>query len=68
MYENGYKCVEECLVIDPKTIERAVMADQQRPCLYHIAPPCFHPKCLEAHYETLRQRATKREEKASDPR
>lgn len=44
-------------MIDPKAIERAVMADQNRPCLYHVAPPCFHPKCLVAHYETLKANA-----------
>ncbi len=31
-----------------------VMGDENRPCLYGVAGPCFHPKCLEAHYETLR--------------
>lgn len=37
-----------------KKIERAVMADQNRPCLYGVAGPCQHPKCLEAHYNTLK--------------
>lgn len=34
-------------------IERAVMNDPRRPCLFHVAGPCFHPKCLVAHYATL---------------
>lgn len=42
-------------------IERAVMADYNRPCLFHVAGPCFHPKCLEAHYETLMRRASEME-------
>ena len=40
--------------LDNKAIERAVMADHYRPCLYGIAGPCFHPNCLESHYKTLR--------------
>jgi len=37
-------------------IDRAVMADSNRPCLFGVAGPCFHPKCLNAHYETIKQR------------
>lgn len=40
---------------DGKAIERAVMADINRPCLYNVAGPCSHPKCLESHYQTLKQ-------------
>lgn len=36
-----------------KKVERAVMEDHYRPCLYGVAPPCQHPNCLEAHYNTL---------------
>ncbi len=36
-----------------KEIERAVMADTNRPCLYNVAGPCLHPNCLEAHFQTL---------------
>lgn len=32
---------------------RKVMEDQNRPCLYHVAGPCFHPACLEAHTRTI---------------
>jgi hypothetical protein len=39
--------------MDSKAIERAVMADNNRPCLYGVAGPCFHPNCLEAHFKTL---------------
>lgn len=35
-------------------IKYKVMEDNNRPCLFGVAGPCFHPKCLEAHYETLR--------------
>jgi hypothetical protein len=35
-------------------IERAVLADLFRPCQYNVAGPCMHPKCLEAHYQTLK--------------
>lgn len=41
-------------------LERAVMADDDRPCLFHVAGPCFHPRCLEAHLVTLRQKETRR--------
>jgi hypothetical protein len=42
---------------ETKAIERAVMADHNRPCLYNAAGPCQHPNCLEAHFATLwRQR------------
>ena len=40
--------------VDYKSIGRSVMADAHRPCLYGVAGPCFHPNCLNAHYETLR--------------
>jgi len=39
---------------DTKAIERAVMADRNRPCLYGVRGPCSHPKCLDAHYQTLK--------------
>ncbi len=39
---------------DNKAIERAVMSDINRPCLFGVAGPCSHPKCLNAHFETLR--------------
>lgn len=44
--------------VDGKAIERAVMADQDRPCLYGVMGPCFHPNCLEAHFDTLVARYT----------
>ncbi len=37
-------------------LERAVLADHDRPCLFHVAGPCFHPRCLEAHLVTLRRK------------
>ena len=46
--------------IDAKAIERAVVADRSRPCLFRVAGPCYHPKCLEAHYETLYREALQR--------
>lgn len=41
-----------------KTIERMVLADQDRPCLYGVMGPCQHPNCLEAHYRTLKAKYT----------
>jgi hypothetical protein len=38
---------------DAKRIERAVLADRERPCLYHMAGPCFHPNCLESHFHNV---------------
>jgi hypothetical protein len=46
---------EQHRMIDYKTLERRVMADQNRPCLYGVNPPCVHPKCLESHYKTLKE-------------
>ena len=40
-------------VVVGKAIERAVLADHGRPCLYGVAGPCQHPNCLEAHFKTL---------------
>jgi hypothetical protein len=45
------------VTIDAKAIERRVMADRDRPCLYGVMGPCFHPKCLEAHFKTLHAEA-----------
>jgi hypothetical protein len=42
------------VIVTGKDIERAVMADSRRPCLFHVAGPCYHPLCLEAHYQTLK--------------
>jgi hypothetical protein len=46
--------------VDAKVIERRVMADRNRPCLYGVAGPCQHPKCLEAHFQTLHAEAQAR--------
>ena len=46
-------------MVYPKDIERAVMGDRNRPCLFGVRGPCFHPKCLEAHYNTLKEVALK---------
>lgn len=46
---------EMCNPTDSKEIERRVMRDINRPCLFGVAGPCFHPKCLDAHYETVRR-------------
>lgn len=43
--------------VNAKAIERAVLADKKRPCLYGVAGPCFHPRCLESHFITLSTRA-----------
>jgi hypothetical protein len=40
---------------DPKAIERAVLAYEARPCLYGVAGPCFHPKCLLARYNAMQE-------------
>jgi hypothetical protein len=45
-------------------IDRLVMADRERPCLYKVAGPCFHPRCLEAHAETIGRKL--REQRAAD--
>lgn len=37
-------------------LDRRVMQDMDRPCLFHVAGPCFHPKCLEAHCNTIQDR------------
>lgn len=36
---------------DRKQIERAVMADTGRECIYGVHQPCYHPDCLESDYE-----------------
>lgn len=41
------------MIVDYKAIERAVMDDRDRPCLYGVMRPCFHPNCLSAHFDTL---------------
>lgn len=46
--------------VDGKAIERAVMADRERPCLYGVVGPCQHPNCLESHYKTLYGEACRR--------
>lgn len=51
--------------IDAKAVERRVMADHDRPCLYGVTGPCFHPKCLESHYNTLYAEAQARRSQAS---
>lgn len=33
-----------------KDIEREVLQDVNRKCLFNVAGPCFHPKCLEAEF------------------
>lgn len=38
---------------DSKEIQRMVLADNERPCVYGVAGPCQHPNCLEAHFQTL---------------
>jgi hypothetical protein len=43
--------------VSGKEIERRVMVDEDRPCLYGIRGPCVHPNCLEAHFVTLRELA-----------
>lgn len=45
----------------------AVMRDLDRPCLFHAAGPCFHPKCLEAHYDTLLQQRRLQDALAANP-
>ena len=40
-----------------KEADRKVMADENRPCLFHVAGPCFHPKCLEAYSDQLMKEA-----------
>jgi len=57
--EPPLECVVRDHPMDCRALERAVMADRQRPCLYGVAGPCVHPKCLEAHYETLRSNGQK---------
>lgn len=52
------------MIYDLAKIDREVMSDMHRPCLYGVSGPCFHPKCLYAHAETLikfkdAQKATK---------
>lgn len=46
--------------VDAKAVERRVMADTGRPCLYGVAAPCQHPRCLEAHFTTLHTEALAR--------
>lgn len=43
-------------MLPPEALADAVMRDKDRPCLFGVAGPCFHSKCLDAHFETLRQR------------
>lgn len=52
-------------MIDRKTIERAVMQDNARPCLFNVAGPCFHSKCLDAHFKTI-EGWTKHKERERD--
>ena len=49
--------------IDPRAISRAVMEDRRRPCLFGVAGPCSHPKCLDAHYATRKEQALKERDK-----
>jgi len=37
-----------------KEIARKVLADQDRPCLFGVMGPCFHPKCLDFFYEIIK--------------
>jgi hypothetical protein len=46
--------------VTDEPVEYTVMRDQSRPCLFHVAGPCSHPKCLEAHYETIKQERAER--------
>jgi len=39
-----------------RRVARAVMADHNRSCLYGVAGPCQHPKCLKAHFNTLQEK------------
>jgi hypothetical protein len=48
---------KKAVPINGKAIERAVMEDKERPCLYRVMGPCQHPDCLEAHYKTLYEAA-----------
>ena len=49
------------MLVDTKEVERRVMADQSRPCLYRVAGPCQHPACREDHFNTLRVKAQQKE-------
>ncbi len=51
--QGGEAVVARLPVVDGKAIERAVMADTSRPCLYGVSGPCSHPNCLESHFKTL---------------
>lgn len=42
-------------LLSASALSDAVRADQNRPCLFGVAGPCSHPRCLYAHFETLRQ-------------
>lgn len=44
-------------------VERKVMEDKDRPCLFGVRSPCHHPKCLHAHYETIREAMMKEMER-----
>ena len=37
-----------------EAVGRQVLADNGRPCLFGVARPCWHPTCLEAHFNTLK--------------
>ena len=50
-------------MLDQKALERAVLADASRPCLYHVSGPCSHPNCLKAHFDTLRAKAIAAQER-----
>lgn len=45
--------------MDSQTAERRVMEDQKRSCLYGVAGPCFHPKCLEEQFKRVMESGEK---------
>jgi len=51
-----------------KEIDRLVMEDIDRPCLFGVAGPCFHPKCLYAHFDTVLKRVTQYESRRKERR
>ena len=57
--QKHYRYVEE---LTSQDIGRAVMNDMDRPCLFGVAGPCFHPKCLDSYYETLKNETIQRRE------
>jgi uncharacterized protein (DUF2225 family) len=42
-----------------KEIDRLVMEDMDRPCLFGVMGPCFHPDCLYAHFDTILEKIEK---------